>query len=188
MRLFHTFTLFYFLACFSLDAGESENPLEGSLRDPWGIFSGAKNSETQEPPIHGSLARGLSPMSPSVSPPTESTATVTFGPSFKAFKSQYNLQLDLSTFGETGHDSSAARYDRGVTEWAEFQLTQTVFPSGAIFYGDPAALVTNRSLPDAATPTTQWKLVPLFTLVCASLLLIWAYLRVRYRAKCTSDI
>ena len=187
MRVFHTFTLCYFLACFSLDAGESDNPLEGSLRDPWGIFSGAKNSEIKKPPIHGSPTHGLSPTSPSMSPSAE-PKTVTFGPSFKAFQSQYNLPLDLSTFGETGQDSSAARYDRGVTEWAEFQLTQTVFPSGAIFYGDPAALVTNRSLSDAATPTTQWKLVPLFTFVCASLLLIWAYLRVRYRAKCTSDI
>lgn len=186
MRLFHTFTLFYFLAC-SLDAGESKNPLEGSLRDPWGILSGAKTSETKEPPIQGSPTRSLPPTSPSVSSPTESTG-VTFGPSVKAFKAQYNVQLDFSTFGETGHDSLAARYDRGVTEWDQFQLNQTVVPSGAIFYGNPGALVTNRSPPDVATPITQWPLVPLFTFVCASLLLIWAYLRVRYRAKCTSDI
>ena len=186
MRVFHTFALCYFLACFSLDAGESENPLEGSIRDPWGIFSGAKNSENKDPPIHDSLTRGLSPTSRSMSPPAE-PKMVTFGPSFKAFKSQYNLHLDLSTFGETVQDSLAAHYDRDVTEWDEFQLTQTVFPSGAIFYGDPSALVTNRSLADTVTPTKQWSVVPLFTLACASLLLIGAYFRVRYRERCTPD-
>ena len=186
MRLFHTLTLCYFIACVPLDASESKNPLEGSLRDPWGILSGAKSRDTKEPPIHGSPNSGLAPASPSMSP-AEKPKTINFVPSFQAFQSQYNDHLDLSFFEETGQDSSAARYERRVTEWDEFQLTQTVFPSGAIFYGDPSALVRNQSLPDTATPTTRWSVVPLFILACASLLLIGYYFVVRFRERCTLD-
>ena len=186
MHPLYAFTLCYFFACLSLDAGETENPLDGSLRDPWGIISGAKTNGPKKRPIDGSQNRGLSPASPLLPTATEPT-TATFGPSFESFQSRYESHLDLSVFEKTGQDSPAARYDRGLKEWDQFQPTGTVFPPGAIFYGDPSALVTNVSFPDTSTPTTRWPVVPFYTVAFTSLLLIGAYFRVRYRGRYTRD-
>ena len=129
---------FFFFVCSSfillpLVAGEPENPLQGSLRDPWQVVTGQK--EAVQIPHKKNGSHQVHP-----SPQTQTP----FGPSFSDFSAQYGSRLDLSTLGDTAGDSVAQRFARGEGDWTQFQPSQGVFQDGAIFYGDPRALSRDR--------------------------------------------
>ena len=182
MRSFHAFALLC-LACCSLDAGEPDNPLAGSLRDPWGIVSKVKKGKYTKDTSPNSAARS-SPASSLLSTPTE---TSMFDPSFKAFQSQHATYLDISSFDNPEDDSLASRYDRGAREWDAFKPTDTVFPSGIIFYGDPSTLASNLSHPVTTTAATQWSLLIKYAIAFTSLLLLGICCVLRFQVKCTPD-
>ena len=181
MRLLHTLTVVC-LSCFSLNAGASENPLAGALRDPWGIIGEAKNRTQMKPFSTDPSVLGGSPGSSSLNTPTEAS---NFGPTFQAFQSQYTSHLDFPILGKTREDSFVTRYDRGAREWDTFQPTQAMFPPGTVFYGDPGALVATVNPLDTTIATTRWSFFPIYVLAFASLLLLSIYFQVRFQAKST---
>ena len=186
MRLLHALTLCC-LVCFSSYAGALENPLAGSLHDPWGIVSQAKNGTRTKVIFSDPAPRDGSPGSSSLATPREAS---TFGPTFESFQSQYISPLNLSNLGKSREDSFVTRYDSGAREWDTFQPNQNIFPAGTIFYGDPGALVATVGPPDPTIATTRWSTFSIYAFAFASLLLLLLlviYFRMRYQAKYTSD-
>lgn len=156
----------------SLDASEPENPLQGSLRDPWQVVTGGEKKTKV-------VASKKAPqLVPTASPQTE---TSSFGPSFSDFQLQYDSQLDLSTLENKDEDSVAHRYARGEKEWDHFQPSQQILPAGTIFYGDPSVLAAKPTPSTTTIDMNRWPILRSLTLVVVMLLLLGTYFWVRYR-------
>ena len=152
---------FFFFVCCSLPlsshaAGEPENPLQGSLRDPWQVVSGQKEADASRP------------------------TQTPFGPSFSNFKAQYGSQLDLSTLGDADGDSVAQRFARGEGEWTQFQPSPCIFQDGAIFYGDPRTLSRDPGPSVTTTATNRWRMSTVAAIFFGISLLLGIYFRNRH--------
>ena len=176
MRYLFTFALccLPFLSL-SLNASEFENPLQGSLRDPWQVVTGGEKQTTD--PSNPSKKVPHAAHAPSSS----RTETSSFGPSFADFQLQYESQLDLSTLEDQGADSVAHRYALGEKEWDNFHPSQQIVPAGTIFYGDLAGLATKPAPPTITIDTNRWPTVTAITLVLVILLLPGAYFWIRHQ-------
>ena len=168
---------FFFFVCSSfillpLVAGEPENPLQGSLRDPWQVVTGQK--EAVQIPNKKNGSHQVHP-----SPQTQ----IPFGPSFSDFSAQYGSQLDLSTLGDTAGDSVAQRFARGEGDWNQFQPSQGVFQAGAIFYGDPRALSRDRGPAVTTTATNGWPVFTVAAIFLSIFLLLGIYFRNRHQRQ-----
>ncbi len=171
MRHFLAFALCC-LNLLSLDASEPENPLQGSLRDPWKVVTGGERKTNL-------VASKKAPHRvPTASPETE---TSSFGPSFADFQLQYDSQLDLSTLENKGEDSVAHRYARGEKEWDHFHPSQQILPAGTIFYGDPSVFAAKRAPSTTTIDMNRWPILRSLTLVVAMLLLLGTSFLVRHR-------
>tara|TARA_E500000081_G_C6037436_1_gene307614 strand:- start:44 stop:580 length:537 start_codon:yes stop_codon:yes gene_type:complete len=171
MRHFFAFTLCC-LSLLSVDASEPENPLQGSLRDPWQVVTGGEKKTKV-------VASETAPhLLPTAYPQTE---TSSFGPSFADFQLQYDSQLDLSTLENKGEDSVAHRYARGEKEWDHFHPSQQILPAGTIFYGDPSVLAANRTPSTTTIDMNRWAILISLTLLVAMLLLLGTYFWMRHR-------
>ena len=166
------------ISCLSLDASEPENPLEGSLLDPWSILG-----ETHETNAHDTYLRNLHAHqsstqvvpSPAVPPP--------FGPSFRYFQSKYEAHLDLSALGKNEADSLATRYADGAHAWDEFKPSHSMFPSGAIFYGDPSILTEQPDRLQHTPVSNWWSVLTCSAATFTSLLLLGIYFCSRFRGR-----
>ena len=171
MRHFFAFALCC-LSLLSVDASEPENPLQGSLRDPWQVVTGGEKKTKV-------VASETAPhLLPTAYPQTE---TSSFGPSFADFQLQYDSQLDLSTLENKGEDSVAHRYARGEKEWDHFHPSQQILPAGTIFYGDPSVLAANRTPSTTTIDMNRWAILISLTLLVAMLLLLGTYFWMRHR-------
>ena len=114
-----------------IDPLDPEQPLQGSLRDPWGVLS-----------RDHSITPDRKASAPDVRPPSEQ-----FGLSFSDVRVGYQPSFDVSRLGDTPAD----RFDRAVTEWEQLKSEPSGWPfgEGMIVYGDPAKFV----LPETFKPT-----------------------------------
>ena len=117
-----------------IDPLDPEQPLQGSLRDPWGVLSSTSADHSSTPDRKASA--------PDVRPPSEQ-----FGLSFADVRSGYQPSFDLSHLGDTPAD----RFDRAVADWDQLKLDPRDWPfgEGMIVYGDPGKFV----LPENFKPT-----------------------------------
>ncbi len=175
MRYVFAFT-FFCLAFLSLDlvidAEESQNPLQGSLRDPWKIVT-----EENKPTLPSQVpVANQNFLSSSTDHPKSS-----FGPSFADFKSHYTSSLDLSSLTKANEDSVASRYARGGEEWDHFHPKKTDFPVGMIFYGDPSLLARSHIASTTTIDKGRWPLSLTIAAIFLILLLIGIYCRMQYQ-------
>ena len=113
-----------------IDPLDPEQPLQGSLRDPWRVLSSASADHSGTPDGKAST--------PDVRPPSDQ-----FGLSFSDVRAGYQPSFDLSHLGDT----TADRFDRTVIEWEQLTLEPSGWPfgEGMIVYGDPVKFALSEN-------------------------------------------
>ncbi len=117
-----------------IDPLDPEQPLRGSLKDPWGVLSSTSVDHSGLPDRKASAT-------------DVRWASEQFGLSFAGVRSAYQPSFDLSHLGDTPAD----RFDRAAADWDQLKLQPSDWPfgEGMIVYGDPAKFV----LPETFKPT-----------------------------------